>query len=462
MLQIRTLLLLDKTANSPFPVALNVNSDRHNFVDFMVQWSGNIGAPMVSVDMVRLGMACGENGKDCSDIMLSTHENFLWGLVDLAEGVGEASKVGEGEEDTEGEEGGEDGGVNWDWEQKRAREAYLGALRSFADQRGAQLFWFKIVAFSAVSLIVSFKRQPKKERYKRKKRSEAGSTGALVEYVTSSLKFEIKEARLKFSGYSTKNVKGGVDKLVDVVTAVYTDKVKFKWIELASCISLHEWKMFTGRSDGDDKYKDGDALRAAGNIAGLGAGFVLRGGTSAIADGFSGGVSKMGDGFEKGTRAIGLGNVGGGVNSVVSGFGDGIGSTVSGVGAGVGGAVMGVGKGAGQIFGGLGGGLVSVGKGLKSGIVDGDGEGFLKGLEGGAVGIGQGIGGGLETALTGVGDGVMSIGGGLFRGLSKVGKGVQKGVTGKGGKDEKDRQKERDEKKKKEKGKGGGGFFGFS
>jgi hypothetical protein len=435
-------------------------------MDLMLQWNGNLNEPMVTVEAVKLNMATSEDGKSCGNIALSTHENFLWALVDVAEGVSEVSDSFEkmtsvAEEVVVGDGGGDN--VDWDEVQAKASGDYAAALKAFSEARTEKLFNFKLVTLAQVALVVSFKRRPKKERYKDKAR-KVGAGGALVEYATKSLKFEVKEAKLKFSGYQTKNIKGGLDKLMDVIIAVYTDKIKYKWFELASSISLNEWKTLTGRSDGSDKYKDGDFFRAAGNIAGVGSSFVVTGLTSGIANEFSSGVSKIGDKFEKGTAAMGLGKAGAGVNSVVSGVGDGIGSTVHGLGTGVGGTVVGIGKGAGQIFGGLGGGLHSIGKGMKKGIVDGDGEGFLQGLEGGATSIAGGIGGGLETALVGVGDGVMSIGGGLFKGIGKIGKGVIGGVNGNGGKDAKAREKEK-AKAKKEAGGGGGkarksSFFG--
>ncbi|GMH72961.1 hypothetical protein TrLO_g14104 [Triparma laevis f. longispina] len=411
-----------------FPTKIECGRRGMPFLQAAFQWSGYLDDAIVCMDSIIISVGGGK-----SRLSIRTHENFLWKMLDVFDGIGrDVSGVG-----VEG--GGGVGGEGGD-------EYGEGRVLAFTAASSEQIYNFKRVQLKPIKLQITFKRKPEKDRWQDAGRA---ATSPMVAYFLTSLKFQVDDASLNFSGYDTKNVKGGVDTLVTLISAVYINRIKYKWTSLVTAISFDEWKTIAGREGGGDSREEGDILRAVGNVAGSGTGFVLSGLAGGIGGGFAKGVGGVGDGFQKGTEAIGLGELGKGVNSVVSGLGDGVGSTVKGLGDGVGSTVKGVGKGAGQILGGIGGGFHKMGKGLADGIGKGDGDAILKGLGDGAVAIGSGVGGGLETALVGVGDGVMNVGSGLWGGIKSIGRGVQHSVDGKGGTKDKERRKARDEAKKK-------------
>lgn len=79
----------------------------------------------------------------------------------------------------------------------------------------------------------------------------------MVAFFLTSLKFQVDDASLNFSGYDTKNVKGGVDTLVTLISAVYINRIKYKWTSLVTAISFDEWKTIAGREGGGEMGEDG-------------------------------------------------------------------------------------------------------------------------------------------------------------------------------------------------------------
>mmetsp|Transcript_15183 Transcript_15183/g.28285 ORF Transcript_15183/g.28285 Transcript_15183/m.28285 type:complete len:2956 (+) Transcript_15183:251-9118(+) len=420
---INGIVILGETGE--FPTKIYCGDIKSPFLQAAFQWNGFLDDPVVAMDSVVISVGGGGSQK----LSIATHENFLWKMLDVATSIQKEARAKI--------EGGD------------VDDPYADAkIVDYTSSASEQIFNFKSVKLRPIKLVVTFKRTPEKDRWE----NEAAAVDSpMMAYFMTSLKFTVDNATLSFAGYETSKVKGSVDTLVTLISAVYLNRIKYKWTSLVSAVSFQEWKLIAGREGGGDGREEGDILRAVGNIAGTGSGVIFSELAGGLGGGFSKGVSKVGDGFQKGTEALGIGEVGKGVNSVVSGLGDGVGSTVRGLGDGVGSTAKGLGKGAGQIVGGVAGGLHKVGKGFAKGIGKGDGDAILKGLGDGAVAIGSGVGGGLETALVGVGDGLMSVGGGLWGGVKNIGRGIQHSVDGKGGTKDKERRKARDDAKQKPK-----------
>jgi hypothetical protein len=101
-------------------------------------------------------------------------------------------------------------------------------------------------------------------------------------------------------------------------------------VTIMTSASFQDWKFLTSREEGDDTYKEGDVLRATGNVAGTTANYVLKNAGQGIGSGVSTVASTLGDGIEAASSAIGVRQLGAGVNSLVTGVGDGVGDTISG------------------------------------------------------------------------------------------------------------------------------------
>mmetsp|Transcript_58755 Transcript_58755/g.68646 ORF Transcript_58755/g.68646 Transcript_58755/m.68646 type:complete len:357 (+) Transcript_58755:241-1311(+) len=297
----------------------------------------------------------------------------------------------------------------------------------YAPPKSDRLFDIKQARVSPVSLLVSFKRQPQKSRYKK----VTGVNGAkLMNYFTHKLKFTLERADLNFAGYRAFNVKGPPDRLIEMIKAVYISRLKNQALSLLTSVSIQDWKHLSARQDGDDEYVEGDVLRMTGNMAGRSTNFIFKKVGKELGTGLQQLTGTIGDGIEDVTELIGVGMIGSGVNNVVSGLGDGVSNTVQGVGKGAGKVFKGAGMGVGQIAGGITGGVNKVGKGIGKGVVDGDVMEVLTGFADGAAMIGSGVGQGMESVVLGVGDGVLSMGKGFFSGFKSVGMGVGDALTG--------------------------------
>ena len=245
-----------------------------------------------------------------------------------------------------------------------------------------------------------------------------------MNYITTRLKFTVEKADIRFAPYVAKNVKGPPDRLIEMITAVYSSRMKFKLVTLLNSVTLQDWKYLSGREDHGDEFVEGDILRSTGNLAGRSAGYVLKKVGQGLGDGVSSVTGSIGNEIQRTSEKIGAGAVGAGMNSVVSGLGDGVGTSIKGVGAGSGKLFRGVGKGLGQVVGGVGGGMQLAAKGIGKSIRTGDGKAIAQGLGDGLNSFATGIGRGVETAALGTTDGVITAGQGLVSGVASVGKGL--------------------------------------
>jgi len=409
----------DPDAVSPTVLESSTNSP---FFDLCIRTRGSHSADLVKVDLLDLNMSYANGKADC--IVISTGEDFLWRLFDVAHRTLEATAALAGV-DIELEWDEERGAFNVStMEIDRGSADYLHDFRSkevYQPPRSDTLFDIRTARISPVSFLVSFKRQPSLSRYQLVK----GVRGAkLMNYATTRLKFTVDKADIRFAGYITKNVKGPPDRLIEMVTAVYSSRMKLKLVTLLNSVTLQDWRYLSGREDRGDEYVEGDILRLTGNLAGRSAGYVLKKVGQGLGDGVSTLTASVGDEIQRSSERVGAGAVGASVNSVVSGLGDGVGSSIKGVGAGSGKLFRGAGKGIGQAIGGVGGGVILAAKGIGKGITSGDGKAVISGLGDGLNSMGTGIGRGVETAALGATDGVLTAGQGLVSGVGSVGRGI--------------------------------------
>ena len=418
---IHSVRITDCDPNAVSPTVLE-SSTQSPFFDLCIRTRGSHSADLVKVDLLDLNMSYANGKADC--IVISTGEDFLWRLFDVAHRTLEATAALAGV-DIELEWDEERGAFNVSTvEVDRGSADYLHDFRSkevYQPPRSDTLYDIRTARISPISFLVSFKRQPSLSRYQLVK----GVRGAkLVNYATTRLKFTVDKADIRFAGYITKNVKGPPDRLIEMVTAVYSSRMKLKLVTLLNSVTLQDWRYLSGREDRGDEYVEGDILRLTGNLAGRSAGYVLKKVGQGLGDGVSTFTASVGDEIQRSSERVGAGAVGASVNSVVSGLGDGVGSSIKGVGAGSGKLFRGAGKGIGQAIGGVGGGVLLAAKGIGKGITTGDGSAVVSGLGDGLNSMGTGIGRGVETAALGATDGVLTAGQGLVSGVGSVGRGI--------------------------------------
>lgn len=418
---IHSVRITDCDPNAVSPTVLE-SSTQSPFFDLCIRTRGSHSADLVKVDLIDLNMSYANGKADC--IVISTGEDFLWRLFDVAHRTLEATAALAGV-DIELEWDEEKGAFNVSTvEVDRGSADYLHDFRSkevYQPPRSDTLYDIRTARISPVSFLVSFKRQPSLSRYQLVK----GVRGAkLMNYATTRLKFTVDKADISFAGYITKNVKGPPDRLIEMVTAVYSSRMKLKLVTLLNSVTLQDWRYLSGREDRGDEYVEGDIFRLTGNLAGRSAGYVLKKVGQGLGDGVSTFTASVGDEIQRSSERVGAGAVGASVNSVVSGLGDGVGSSIKGVGAGSGKLFRGAGKGIGQAIGGVGGGVLLAAKGIGKGITTGDGSAVISGLGDGLNSMGTGIGRGVETAALGATDGVLTAGQGLVSGVGSVGRGI--------------------------------------
>ena len=418
---IHSVRITDCDPNAVSPTVLE-SSTQSPFFDLCIRTRGSHSADLVKVDLIDLNMSYANGKADC--IVISTGEDFLWRLFDVAHRTLEATAALAGV-DIELEWDEEKGAFNVSTvEVDRGSADYLHDFRSkevYQPPRSDTLYDIRTARISPVSFLVSFKRQPSLSRYQLVK----GVRGAkLMNYATTRLKFTVDKADIRFAGYITKNVKGPPDRLIEMVTAVYSSRMKLKLVTLLNSVTLQDWRYLSGREDLGDEYVEGDIFRLTGNLAGRSAGYVLKKVGQGLGDGVSTFTASVGDEIQRSSERVGAGAVGASVNSVVSGLGDGVGSSIKGVGAGSGKLFRGAGKGIGQAIGGVGGGVLLAAKGIGKGITTGDGSAVISGLGDGLNSMGTGIGRGVETAALGATDGVLTAGQGLVSGVGSVGRGI--------------------------------------
>jgi hypothetical protein len=276
-----------------------------------------------------------------------------------------------------------------------------------------KLYDIAIVRVSPMKLIVSFLREPDASRYGK----TSGVIGArAINYFTTKMTFTVDRANLSFAGYAARHVKGALGQIISMLSSFYISRLKRKAFSLLTAVSLNDWNYLTSRDDGNEGYVEGDLLRLTGNVAGRGAGLLLKRVGQGVDEGLRAVTGGIGTEIQNAAEFVGVGVVGEGVNSALTGLGEGVGSAVKGTGHGAGklvrGAVVGVGQAAGGVVGG-------VGKAAK-GVISGDANAALEGASSAAYGVGQGV----ETIVTGTADGVRTVGVGFTDGIKNILRGL--------------------------------------
>eukprot|EP00547_Thalassionema_nitzschioides_P008181 CAMPEP_0194228780 /NCGR_PEP_ID=MMETSP0156-20130528/43548_1 /TAXON_ID=33649 /ORGANISM="Thalassionema nitzschioides, Strain L26-B" /LENGTH=3225 /DNA_ID=CAMNT_0038961301 /DNA_START=77 /DNA_END=9754 /DNA_ORIENTATION=- len=415
---IHDLAIHDMSPGSRFPCVFDASSPGASFLDLCVRCRGPLHADLVKIDLIDLNLNHSKTTtkKGCRKMFVTTSEEFVWKVIDIADRiVKETTEIS-----------GVDIALEWDEALRDYRVLLIdaGSTRQleYLPPPGDQLYDINLARVSPIALLVTFQRSPDASRYKLFNNEVNGAQ--LMNYFMTRLKFTLEKADLRFARYEGKNIKGPSGRLLEILTAVYTSRMKLKVIQIFSATNFQDWKNLASRDVGDDEFVDGDLLRVTGNLTGKTAAFVTKKVVHGLGDGVSFITSSLGSGIESASCQVGAGAVGAGVNSVVSGLGEGVGGSIKGVGTGAGKILIGAGKGAGQIIGGVTGGISLAGKGIGKAVTKGDGKAVLTGISEGATSIGFGVGQGVETAVIGAADGVLAVGKGLFSGAKKIGKGV--------------------------------------
>ena len=412
----------DETPHSPYPIVFDSTTQHVSFFELTIRFRGDVDSEIVQIDILNINLAHGPNGAE--NIYITTSEDFIWSLLDLANRIVAAAA----------EFAGMDVKLTWNEEHDgyvvsiREKTTFIEDETKYVPPRSDTIYNIKKTRVSPFKLIVSFKRSPQVSRYG----LSAGVRGAnIMNYFTRQLKFKVEKAELTFRRYEVSDVKGPPDQIIDLLVTVYMKRMTQKIATIMQATSFQDWKRLANRDSGDDDYLEGDILRAGGNLAGRGVNYVLKKTGRGIGGGVQNVATGIGDGIENATKAIGVGALGAGVNSVVSGVGAGVGDTISGVGTGAGKLVKGAGQGVGQVVGGVAGGAAMVGKGIAKGVTTGDHKAVSSGFVEGVTSMGAGAAQGVETIVCGTAEGVLSVGKGLFSGVKNVGQGIGGAFTGK-------------------------------
>jgi len=413
--------LRDDTKGSKYPIVVDSTTDT-SFFDLCLRTRGPFSAEMINVNLFDLKLSY-SNGRP-SPIVIKVYEDIIWEILDLAHRISEAAS----------EVGGHQINLLYDEEHEGYvvsvsdhRTSFIEDETKYTPPSSTTLYDFEKVRVSPVLLVVSFDRTPQKSRYKKKQHIRGAN---LVNYFTRQLKFKIDQAELRFGAFGASNIKGGSDRLIELLSTAYISRMKFKVLTLLTAASFQDWKNLASRQEGDDEYLEGDIMRVTGNLAGRSANYIMKKAGMGLGGGISMATSKLGDGFESAAGAIGARSLGTGVNNVVSGVGEGVGQTLTGLGSGAGKVLRGTGQGVGQVFGGVGGGVLQLGKGIGKGL-QGDGSGFREGMKQGVGTMGRGVGDGVGAVVGGAADGVTTLGKGVVSGFKSIGKGFGSAITGK-------------------------------
>jgi hypothetical protein len=311
----------DDTPGSSFPIVFDSTSGA-SFFDLCVRTRGSIDADLVQVDLIDLNLAHRDGLSE--KILISTSEEFVWKMLDVANRVLEAVAEFAGFQIQ----------LTWDEEQEcfnvnvcEQSSNIIASKSKYSPPKSDRLYNIRKTKVSPFTAVVSFRRNPQSSRYKL---FEDVRGAPILNYFTRQLKFKIDKAELKFSRYEANNVKGPPDRVLELLSTVYFSRIQAKLVTIVTAASFQDWKYLASRDDGDDEFMDGDILRVTGNLAGRTVGYVLRQAGQGIGGGVSNAASAVGQGIENASATIGARFVGAGVNSVVSGVGEGVGDAVSG------------------------------------------------------------------------------------------------------------------------------------
>lgn len=320
-LVIHNVLIKDETPDSLYPVVFDSTSHQVSFFDLCFRFRGKAWGDFVTIDLIDLNLAHANGVSE--KIYVSTSEDFIWKLLDLADRIITAAA----------EFAGVDIRLDWDKEQESFSVAIkensnsIQEITTYTPPRCDTIYHIKKTRVSPFEIVASFKRTPQASRYKMLR----GVKGAnIMNYFTGRLKFKIDKAVLSFARYEVVDVKGPPDRIIELISTVYLSRMKTKLVTIMTAASFQDWKFLSARVDGEDEFLEGDILRATGNIAGNTAAYVLKRAGRGIGGGVSTAASRLGKGIESATDVVGARAIGAGVNSLVTGVGEGVGDTISG------------------------------------------------------------------------------------------------------------------------------------
>ena len=322
---VHSVRLLDETPNSRFPVVFDSTSSTTSFFDLCLRFRGPLQTELVKVDLFDLNLAHSQGKTE--KITIQTSEDFIWKAIDVANRIAVSTA----------QLAGVDLKMEWDDEHQEylvsikdsaaPSPGYFDTEGSYTPPSSDTLYDISKARVSPFDVQVSFVRRPQASRYKHLHNVRGAK---LMNYFTRKLKFKLDRANLKFSRYETSNVKGPPDQLIQLLVAVYSQRMKYKVVSMLSAVSFEDWKNLAARDTGDDEFQDGDLLRVTGNLAGGTAGYFAK----QVGGGIGGGINRvtrvLGNEIEDATDKVGARAVGAGVNSVVTGLGAGVGNTVTG------------------------------------------------------------------------------------------------------------------------------------
>jgi hypothetical protein len=180
---------------------------------------------------------------------------------------------------------------------------------------------------SPFSIVLSFRRNPDAQRYEK----FINSRGAhLMRYFTQQLKFTIEDCDLYFARYEELNLKGPIDRLTEILKAVYISRMKLKVVNILAAATFGDWTNLVSRDGDDDEFVDGDILRVAGSIAGNSVAAAFSEVGKGIGKGVQAGFDSIAYGLEDGAALLGAHDFGAGARTVLAGVGGGIGGTLQG------------------------------------------------------------------------------------------------------------------------------------
>ena len=242
----------DESEGSKYPIVFDSTTDT-SFFDLCLRTRGPLSAEMINVNLFDLKLSCSTDRP--RPIVIKVYEDFIWKLLDLAHQISEAAS--------------EVGGHQIDLFYDEEHEGYVVSVSdhkaSFIEDEtkytppsSTTLYDFEKVRVSPVLLVVSFDRTPQKSRYKKRRHIRGAH---LVNYFTRQLKFKIDQAELWFGAFGASNIKGGSDRLIELLSTAYTSRLKFKVLTFLTATSFQDWKNLASRQEGDDEYLEGDIMR---------------------------------------------------------------------------------------------------------------------------------------------------------------------------------------------------------
>ena len=316
---VNDLRVFDEMPGSPFPTVFHYSGE-NRILDLCVRTKGPLYANTVKIDLLDMILAHSGGGeKNKRERMtIQTYEDFIWKLLDTADLISKAS--------AEGAEPTDEGEVD------KALAAYVANWKvvsevEYMPPQVSTIYDIQKTRVSPFNIHLSFTRTPQAERYEKFINNQGAH---LMRYFTQQLKFTIKDCDLRFSPYEKHSLQGPMDRLIEILTAVYVARVKLKAVSILAASSFSDWKSLAARDGGDDEFVDGDVLRVTGTMAGNSVAYAFNKVGRGLGKGITAGFDTIGGGIENGAALVGARGVGSNVNSVISGVGGGIAGTLQG------------------------------------------------------------------------------------------------------------------------------------